>query len=71
MMARRKRTKYAKLLQEGDKYYQPDTQLGDIWTVKRVELQNNGWLKVFVENRTRAFILDPDDRVKLYYADEN
>ena len=69
-MARRKYSRYARLLKEGDKFYQPDTYLGDIWTVKRVahDCDMNGSVKVFVENRKRAFVMGMNDRVKLHYS---
>ena len=66
-MARRKYSTYARLLKEGQKFQQPDSQIENIWTVKRVEDQGDGWVKVFVENRQRAFIIAGDERVRLYY----
>lgn len=66
-MARKKSTTYAKLLQEGDKFQQPDSQIENIWTVKRVDDQGDGYVKVFVENRMRAFVLHRHERVRLYH----
>ena len=66
-MARRKYSTYARLLKEGQKFQQPDSQIENIWTVKRVEDQGDGWVKVFVENRQRSLTIYGNERVRLYY----